>query len=54
MRHRTEIQIALVLVGVVVWGYGQRSENTVLQYLGLGFFLVATLLRFFKPKAPSE
>jgi hypothetical protein len=53
VRNRTEIQIALVLVGVLVWGYGQRSENRVFQYIGLAFFLVATLLRFLK-KASRE
>jgi hypothetical protein len=57
--YRTEIQIALILAGMIVWGYGQRSENKVLQYTGLAFFAAATALRLFKkqPKdddAPSD
>jgi uncharacterized membrane protein YuzA (DUF378 family) len=51
--RRTEIQIALVIVGVIAWGYGQRTENSILQYVGIGFFAVATILRFFKPKSQS-
>ena len=54
MPFRTEIQIALLIAGMIVWGYGQRSENKVLQYTGLGFFAAATALRFFKSKAPDD
>ena len=54
IRYRTEIQIVLIIVGMIVWGYGQRSENTVLQYTGLGFFAAATALRFAKKKPPDD
>ena len=54
MPGRTEMQIALLVVGMIVWGYGQRSENKVLQYTGLGFFVAATALRFFKKKEPEN
>jgi hypothetical protein len=53
VQHRTEIQLALLIVGVLVWGYGQRSENEALQYTGLAFFAAATALRFFK-KQPGD
>ena len=54
MGYRTEIQIALILVGMVVWGYGQRSENKVLQYTGLAFFAAATALRLFKKQSKDD
>lgn len=54
MAYRTELQIALLVVGMIVWGYGQRSENRVLQYTGLGFFAVATALRLFKHKESEQ
>jgi hypothetical protein len=54
MGRRTEIQVALLIAGILVWGYGQRTENAVLQYTGIAFFAVATLLRFFKKKPPSD
>ena len=54
MAYRTELQIALLVVGMIVWGYGQRSQNTVLQYLGLGFFAAAAALRIFKKKQSDK
>ena len=53
MRYRSEIQVILLVIGMIVWGYGQRSENTALQFTGLGFFAVATALRFLKKKPPE-
>ena len=50
MGRRTEIQIALLIAGVLVWGYGQRTDTPWLEYTGIGFFAVATALRFFKPR----
>ncbi|HEY9225704.1 MAG TPA: hypothetical protein VIP11_03600 [Gemmatimonadaceae bacterium] len=54
MPYRTEIQVALLIVGMIVWGYGQRSENKALQYTGLGFFAAATALRFVKKQPPND
>ncbi len=54
MTRRTEIQIALLFIGLFVWGYGQRTDNETLEYIGIGFFALATLLRFFKRRAPEE
>lgn len=51
MTRRTEIQLALLFIGLVVWGYGQRVDNALLRYIGIVFFAAATLLRFFKGKA---
>jgi hypothetical protein len=50
MGRRTEIQIALLIVGVVVWAVGQRMEIVPLQWTGIGFFAAATALRFFKKR----
>jgi len=54
MGRRTEIQLALLLIGIVVWAIGIRNENVVLQWTGIGFFAAATILRFFKKKTPEE
>lgn len=48
--RRTEIQIALLVAGVLVWGYGQRTDTPWLEFTGIGFFAVATALRFLKPR----
>jgi hypothetical protein len=53
MTHRTEIQLACLVIGLVVWGYGQRTNDSRLTWIGIGFFAAATILRFFK-KRPEQ
>jgi uncharacterized membrane protein YiaA len=54
MSRRTEIQLGLLVVGIIVWAIGVRNEIVALQYTGIGFFAAATILRFFKKKKPEE
>ena len=54
MKRRTEIQLALLVMGLIVWGYGQRTDDSRLTWIGLGFFAVATILRFFKKRPEQE
>jgi hypothetical protein len=54
MKRRTEAQLALLLIGVIVWGYGQRIEDNRLTWIGLAFFVAATALRFLKKKPDPE
>ena len=54
MGRRTEIQIALLIAGVLVWGYGQRTETRWLQFTGIAFFAAATALRFSKRPPQSD
>jgi hypothetical protein len=44
--RRTQIQLALLVVGLVVWGYGQRVDDGRLRVIGIVFFALATALRF--------
>jgi hypothetical protein len=46
--RRTEIQIALVVIGLIVWGYGARTDQPRLTWIGLACFAAATALRFAK------
>jgi hypothetical protein len=48
IKRRTEIQLALAAIGLVVWGYGARVDDRRLQWIGIAFFAAATVLRFFK------
>jgi hypothetical protein len=50
---RTEVQVALLIVGMIVWGYGSRADVEVLKYTGIGFFAAATVLRLLKKKDPN-
>jgi len=51
MARRTEIQIALLVAGVIIWAVGQRMEVVPLQWAGIACFAAATALRFFKKKS---
>jgi len=48
LKRRTEIQLALLLVGLAVWGYGQRIDDGRLRAIGIVFFALATVLRFIR------
>ena len=50
MKRRTEIQLGLLIVGLIIWASGQRFEEPRLQYAGIACFAAATMLRFFKKK----
>ena len=54
MQRRTEIQLALLVMGLIVWAYGQRVDDAVLRWVGIGFFAAATFLRFFKKRPPQD
>jgi hypothetical protein len=54
VRRRTEAQLALLLIGVIVWGYGQRVDDTRLTWIGVAFFAAATALRFLKRRATDS
>jgi hypothetical protein len=48
MSRRTQAQLALVLIGLIVWGYGERVDDGNIRWAGIGCFAIATLLRFTK------
>ena len=50
MQHRTIAQLALLVIGLMVWGYGTRVDDERLRWVGIGCFTVAFLLRVFKKK----
>ena len=54
MTRRTEIQLALLVVGLIVWGYGQRTDDERLRWIGIAFFAAAFLLRFAKRKQADD
>jgi hypothetical protein len=42
---RQKAQLALMAMGLIVWGYGQRIEDSRLTQIGLLFFVAAAVLR---------
>jgi hypothetical protein len=45
---RTLTQLGLLTIGLIVWVYGLRADDPTLRWIGIGFFAVATALRFAK------
>ena len=50
MDRVTVAKIAFALAGVGVFAYGIRAEDTVIRWVGIGFVVLAFLLRFVKKK----
>lgn len=48
MPPRTLIQLALLVIGIVVWGYGARIDDQRLTWIGIAFFAVAVVLRLLR------
>jgi hypothetical protein len=54
MSNLTQVKVVLAVVGLVLFGAGVRFESTVLRWTGLGFVVMAWLLRFMRPRNPGQ
>ena len=46
--RRTTFQFAFVVMGMIVWAYGHRVDDPTVRLVGIAFFAVAFVLRFFR------
>jgi Na+(H+)/acetate symporter ActP len=53
MDRVTVAKIAFALAGVGTFAYGIRTEDTIIRWVGIGFVVLAFLLRFMR-KQPRE
>lgn len=54
MTKRTIAQVALLVIGLIVWGYGTRVDDMRLRWVGIACFAAAFFLRFAKPRHPEQ
>jgi hypothetical protein len=47
----TQMKLGLALAGLIVWGYGVRTDVGWLRWVGIGFFAAAAVLRFWGPRS---
>lgn len=47
-------QLALLVIGLIVWAYGQRVDDALLRWIGIGCFAAGTLLRLFKRRTDKS
>lgn len=50
MTPLTSAKLILAASGLIVWGYGIRTGEPVLQYVGIGLLVTAVLLRFLRKR----
>jgi hypothetical protein len=50
----TRAKVALALIGLLLFGAGVRLERIELRWIGLGFVIVAWLLRFARPRRSRQ
>ena len=46
--RRTTFQLAFLIMGLIIWGYGQRVNDPTIRLVGIAFFAVAFVMRFFR------
>ena len=46
--RRTTVQLAFLIMGLIIWAYGQRVDDPTVRLVGIAFFAVAFVLRFFR------
>jgi hypothetical protein len=44
-----QIRVALAILGLVAFGYGIRTDDVQVRWVGIGLLAVAPLLRFIGP-----
>jgi hypothetical protein len=54
MQIRTIAQVALLVIGLIVWGYGTRVDDERLRWVGIGCFAAAFILRLIKKREPTS
>jgi hypothetical protein len=54
MERVTVLKIACALAGMGIFGYGVRAEDDVIRWVGIGFVILAFLLRFVKKRVPED
>lgn len=47
-------RIALLVVGLAVWGYGARVDDGQLRLIGIALLALSLVLRFFRPRTPDD
>lgn len=56
MTRLSHLKLGIFVIGLVLWGYGARTDHSLLRWMGIGFIAAAALLRFVKerPRPPGS
>jgi hypothetical protein len=50
MTRLTAAKLIIAACGLIVWGFGVRTSQSVYQYVGIALMVVAVLVRFFRKR----
>jgi hypothetical protein len=53
MDRLTVAKIAFALAGIGIFSFGVRAEDPIIRWVGIGFVVLAFLLRFLKKTTPD-
>ncbi|HEY2375369.1 MAG TPA: hypothetical protein VGH98_05290 [Gemmatimonadaceae bacterium] len=51
MSALTQLKLGLTLIGLVLFGYGVRTDTGRLRWIGIAFLAAAAALRFIGPRS---
>ena len=46
----TWVKLAIAVVGITIWAYGFRQEDSVIRWIGIAVIAMAALMRFYRPR----
>lgn len=44
------IKVAIAVLGITVWAFGFRQDDSTIRWIGIALIGVAALLRFYRPR----
>ena len=54
MNQLTTLKLALAIVGILIWFFGNRAGDERLRWVGIALLVAAVLLRFLKPRRGGQ
>jgi hypothetical protein len=54
MSALSQLKLGFALVGLILFGYGMRVDDSRLRWMGIGFLAAATMLRFLGKRRPPD
>ena len=49
MTNLSWIKVAIAVVGIAIWSFGYRQDDSTLRWIGIAVLAAAALLRFYRP-----
>ena len=54
MNTLVRLKLALVVIGLIIWAWGSRVDDSYLRIVGIVVLLIAVLMRFVGPRRAKQ